>query len=87
MAFLHTHSCECLKSELLLFEIPPNQTTIENSRYVQYTPISSMSDDSPIEFEFPGNVGEYIDLARTMLSLRISLIATSEPAAQKKYWA
>ncbi|KAJ8674610.1 hypothetical protein QAD02_005872 [Eretmocerus hayati] len=32
MAFLHTQWCECLKSELLLFEIPPTQTTIEGSR-------------------------------------------------------
>ena len=30
MTFLYTHSCECLKSELFLFEIPPTQTTIEN---------------------------------------------------------
>ena len=50
MAFLHTHSCECLKSELFLFEISPTQTTIENSHCVQYKPISSLTDDSLIEF-------------------------------------
>ncbi|KAJ8666603.1 hypothetical protein QAD02_008265 [Eretmocerus hayati] len=55
MAFLHTQSCECLKSELLSFEIPPTQTTIEGSRYIQYKPISSLTDDSPIEFIVSGN--------------------------------
>ena len=91
MAFLHTHSCECLKSELFLFEIPPTQTTIESSHYVQHKPISSLTDDSPKEFVLPGNGEEYIDLAHTILSLRVSLKATSEPAeavaAQKKCWA
>lgn len=73
MAFLHTQSCECLKSELLLFEIPPTQTTIEGSHWVQYKPISSLTEDSPIEFVIPGNGDEYLDLAHTMLSLRVSL--------------
>ena len=80
MAFLHTHSCECVKSELFLFEIPPTQTTIEISHCVQYKPISSLTDDSLIEFVLPANGEEYIDLAYTMLSLRGSLKATSEPA-------
>lgn len=73
MAFLHNQSCECLKSELLLFEIPPTQTTIEKSHYVQYKPISSLTDDSPIEFVIPGTGEEYIDLAHTMLSVRVSV--------------
>lgn len=78
MAFLHTQSCECMKSELLLFEIPPTQTTIEGSHWVQYKPISSMSGDSPLEFTVPGNGDEYIDLAHTMLSLKIELKSNVE---------
>ena len=61
MAFLHAQSCECLKSELLLFDIPPTQTTIEGSHLVQYKPIPSLSDDAPIEFVIPGNSEEYLD--------------------------
>ncbi|KAJ8685429.1 hypothetical protein QAD02_021222 [Eretmocerus hayati] len=78
MAFLHTQSCECLKSELLLFEIPPTHTTIEGSGYIQYKPISSLTDDSPIEFIVSGNGEEYIDLAHTLLSLRVSLKRTTD---------
>ena len=73
MAFLHAQSCECLKSELLLFEIPPTQTTIESSHLVQYDSIPSLTDDAPIEFVIPGNPDEYLDLAYSMLGLRVSI--------------
>lgn len=75
MAFLHTHSCECLKSELELFTLPPTQTTIEGTQWVYYKPISSLTDDSPIEFVIPGQGDEYIDLAHTMLSMRVEIPA------------
>lgn len=78
MAFLHAHSCECLKSELELFSLPPTQTTIEGSNWVYYKPISSLTDDSPIEFVIPGQGDEYIDLAHTMLSLRVKITTSSE---------
>ncbi|KAL7301309.1 hypothetical protein TKK_0006046 [Trichogramma kaykai] len=74
MSFLHTQSCECLKSELLLFDIPPTQTTIEESNWIHYKPISSLTDNSPIEFVVPGNGEDYIDLAHTMLNLRVSIV-------------
>lgn len=75
MAFLHAHSCECLKSELELFSLPPTQTTIEGTHSVYYKPISSLTDDSPIEFVVPGQGDEYIDLAHTMLSIRVKIDA------------
>lgn len=80
MAFLHAQSCECLKSELLLFDTPPTQTTIESSHMIQYKPISSLTDDSPIEFVIAGNGEEYLDLAHTMLNLQVS-IKTNLPEA------
>ena len=73
MAFLHTHSCECIKSELELFNLPPTQTTIESAQWVSYKPFSSLSETSPIEFVVPGHGDEYIDLAHTMLSLRVEI--------------
>lgn len=73
MSFLHASSNECLKSELHLFELPPTQTTLEASRYIQYKPISSLTDDSPIEFVIPGAGEEYLDLAHTMINLRVSI--------------
>lgn len=71
MSFLHTHSSECLKSELDLFSLPPTQTSIENSQWIYYKPVTSLADDAPIEFVIPGHGEDYLDLAHTMLSLRI----------------
>ncbi|XP_033222818.1 uncharacterized protein F54H12.2-like [Belonocnema kinseyi] len=74
MSFLHSHSCECLKSELNLFSIPPIQTSIESSQWVHYKPVPSLTDYSPIEFVVPGHGDEYIDLAHTMLNFKVKLI-------------
>ncbi|XP_033231609.1 uncharacterized protein F54H12.2-like [Belonocnema kinseyi] len=81
MSFLHSHSCECLKSELDLFSIPSTRTSIESSQWVHYKPVSSLTDDSPIEFVVPGHGDEYIDLAHTMLNLRVKLITPPRVAA------
>lgn len=77
MSFLHTHSCECMKSELDLFSIPPTQTAVESSQWVHYKPVSTLSDDGPIEFVIPGHGEEYLDLAHTMISVTVKVIAPS----------
>ena len=35
MAFAHNMSCECAKSELDLFSVPPNQTSMEYGNWVE----------------------------------------------------
>lgn len=62
-----------MKSELDLFTLPPTQTSIEGGQWIHYKPVSSLTDDSPIEFVVPGHGDEYIDLAHTMLSVRVRL--------------
>lgn len=69
MAFLHNNSCECVKSELDIFALPTTQTSIESGQWMQYRPISSLTDDGPIEFLIPGAGDEYIDLSHTMISI------------------
>ena len=73
MAFLHTHSSECMKSELDLFSVSPTQTSIESSYWCQYKPISAPTDDGPIKFVIPGNGDEYLDIAHTLLYVRATL--------------
>lgn len=80
MSFLHSHSCECMKSELDLFTIPPTQTAIESSQWIHYKPVSSLTDDGPLEFVIPGHGEEYLDLAHTMISLSVKIIAIGDPA-------
>lgn len=67
------HSTECMKSELDLFSLPPTQMSIESSYWCQYKPISSLTDDGPIEFVVPGNGDEYLDVAHTLLYVRVNL--------------
>lgn len=69
MSFIHNQSCECVKSELDLFSIPPTQTSIEKGDWVTYKPIASLIDDSPIEFIVSGFGDEYVDISNTLLAI------------------
>ena len=73
MSFLHSHTEPCLKSELDLFTLPLTQTAIESSRWVLYKPISSLTDESPIEFCVNSQNEDYFDLAHTMLKVCVQL--------------
>lgn len=74
MSFLHSHSCECAKSELDLFALPSTQTSIESGQWVHYKPISSLSDDGPIEFQVPGSGDDYIDLSHTLIQINAKIL-------------
>lgn len=74
MAFVHDQSCECVKSELDLFAVPPTQTSIESASYVEYNPISTISDGIPIEFIVSGSGNDYIDLANTQLYVTAQIL-------------
>ena len=67
MAFIHEGSCECAKSELGLFAIPPTQTSVDSRQYAEYRPISSLTDGAPIEFDVTANGDDYIDFANSYL--------------------
>lgn len=73
MSFLHSHSEACLKSELDIFSLPPTQTAIEASTWVSYKPVSSLSDESPIEFCVNSQNEDYLDLAHTMLKASVQI--------------
>ena len=74
MAFIHEGSCECAKSELDLFSVPPTQTSIENATFVEYHPISSLSDGAPIEFEVSSSGDDYIDFNDSQFCVRIKIV-------------
>ena len=74
MAFIHQKSCECTKTELDLFSLPPTQTSIDSGKWVQYKPISSLTDDSPIEFVVPGHGDEYTDMSQTLLHIQATIV-------------
>lgn len=74
MAFVHAQSCECAKSELDIFSVPPTQTSVEIGGVVEYHPISSISDSAPIEFNIGGSGQDYLDLANTQLYVRAQIV-------------
>ncbi|KAJ8030074.1 hypothetical protein HOLleu_29650 [Holothuria leucospilota] len=73
MALVHNHSCECAKSELDLFTIPPTQTSIERGDWKEYRPLSTINTGGPIEFFVSGSGEEYIDLDQTQLYVRAKI--------------
>ena len=48
MAFVHNQSCQCAKSELDVFSVPPTQTSIED---VEYHSLSIITDLGPPVFD------------------------------------
>ncbi|XP_035696847.1 uncharacterized protein F54H12.2-like [Branchiostoma floridae] len=74
MAHIHPLSCSCTKSELDLFEVPPTQTTITDGRWVEYHPVASLAESSPIEFDIPGAGEEFTDLSQTKLYVKAKIV-------------
>lgn len=74
MAFVHELSCECAKSELDLFSVPPTQTSIQSANYVEYNPISTITEGTPIEFVVGASGEDYIDLSSTQLFVRAQIL-------------
>ena len=67
MSYVHPYSKRCEKSEIDLFSIPPTQLSLEKGRWIDYRPISSVTnDDSAITYLISGT-DEYIDLSKTIL--------------------
>jgi hypothetical protein len=73
MAFIHEGSCECTKSELDLFSIPPTQTSIESGTFVEYRPISSITDGAPIEFDISSSGDDYIDFGNSFVHVKVKI--------------
>src|SRR5882757_6373729 len=76
---------EIMKSELDLFKKPTFQGSIENSQFIQYRPVSSLSESSTIEFDIPISPEEYLDLQNVYLWIKGKVVqqnGTDFPAAQ-----
>lgn len=74
MEKIHKLSCECSKSEVDLFTIPPTQTTIENGKWVEYFPLTNITDATPIQFHLQGSTDEYTDLSQSLLHLQAKVV-------------
>jgi hypothetical protein len=77
MAFIHEGSCECASTELDLFLVPPTQTSVENGKYVEYRPVSTLTNGSPIEFDISSSGDDYIDFANSYLHVKVKITRAS----------
>nr|XP_022316764.1 uncharacterized protein F54H12.2-like [Crassostrea virginica] len=68
---MHRESCVCGMDSLELFQVPPTNIALEDSKWIEYYPVSSTlnSDTAPIEFEIKGQGDEYVDLSQTYVQL------------------
>ena len=69
MSYVHPFSKRCDKSEIDLFRVPPTQQSLERGRWIDYTPLSSVTNaNNAITFLISGT-DEYIDLSKTILTV------------------
>src|SRR5688572_2163262 len=74
MSFIDCKSQKCTKSELDLSTTPTTQTAIESGAWIEYNPISTSSDGTPIEFYVTGTGTDYLDLANAQLYVKAQVI-------------
>ena len=74
MSLTHPASTECTKSELDLFSGGLIQLSIQNTNYVEITPLNAIADQEVLEFLIPGNGERYLDLNSTLLNLRLKIV-------------
>ena len=55
--------------------MPPTQTRIEHGCTMDYHPVSTLTDNGPIEFNIPGSGEDYIDQTNTSLPLGVKITA------------
>ncbi|KYM81925.1 hypothetical protein ALC53_07617 [Atta colombica] len=60
MSFLHTYSSKCIKNELSSLYLLRKPALID-SQWIYYKPVTSLADDSLIEFVVPGHGEDYLD--------------------------
>jgi hypothetical protein len=64
---------EGIPNGLLLFNLPPYQTAISSSYYVNVRPVSQLSDCSPVEFHISNQGTDYMDLQRMKLHCKVNV--------------
>jgi len=58
--------------------VPPTQTSIEQGSWIEYHPITSVLEGTPIEFDVNGSGEDYIDFANTLLYVKAKLVTMTD---------
>ncbi len=84
MSLLHKDSSLGVLPELDLFSLPLTQNSLDRSYWLEQKPLSSLSDDAPLEFVIPGSSSEYIDLSETLLYVKAKIIKNDGSDLEKE---
>ena len=74
MALVHPNSCECAKSELDLFGVPPTMSSVRDGHWQALGTITALNDDGPYEFYISGSGEDYLDLGNTNLFVSARIV-------------
>jgi len=71
---IDVNSCDCVRSELELFDIPPTQTSIEECRYEKRGPTTSLDRGGPLEFKVHVGDEEYLDPGDSFVYIKAKIV-------------
>ena len=80
MALVHPNSCECTKSELDLFEVPPTHTSVAYGYWEQKELTSDLMDQGPYKFAVSRAGDDYNNLANTYLFVEAHIVDDDDTA-------
>lgn len=60
--------------ELDLFTPESSDTSIQSKEWIEYRPINQITDTSAIEFNIPAQSSAYMDLKRSLLSVKLNIV-------------
>ena len=62
MAYKLEESASGHSESLALFQLPPTDTAVEERQWIDFRPVSQLTNDSTVDFNIPGSSMNYVDL-------------------------
>ena len=72
-SLVHPSSTESVTSQLDLFSVPTNQTSLEDDMFTEYRPISIFTNEGPIEFCIAAETFNYVNFANTFFYVKAAV--------------
>ena len=74
MSIISSNSSEGINSRLMLFSLPPTDTSIQNINYIEIRPTTQISASNPIVYEIPASGVEYKALADATHAVKFKVV-------------
>ena len=74
MSVISSNSSEGINSRLMLFSLPPTDTSIQNINYIEVRPTSQITASNPIVYEIPASGIEYKALSDATHAVKFKVV-------------